>query len=340
MEVKVGLIGCGNMGSGLASACSKLEGATVVGVADPVAENAGKLADELNARAFDDHRDLLAEDIDAVIVAVPNFRHAEVSIAAAESGKHVFCEKPMALTIDECDEMIQAAKANRVKLMVGHVLRYLPVFSKMKEIIDSGILGEPFSIYVSRLGGGSWGNPQSWRMKAAMCGGMLYELNVHELDYMRYICGDVDSVSALMGNYMQFDTRDYEDTAHVMLKFRSGAIGTLMAGQCSSMGGYEGKIHCRKGTMHFDNGRRLVTYKAFSGEPVKLEAEDMKTEPGVGRELRYFVEAITEDKEPAVPGEEGRKVIEIVQAAYISAREGRDVKLPLRVNYGGVKDNG
>ena len=330
MEVKVGLIGCGNMGSGLARNCSKLENAVVVGVADPIVEKARELADELNIRAFGDHRELLTEDnIDAVIVAVPNFLHAETSVAAAESGKHVFCEKPMALTIDDCDKMIRAAKANGIKLMVGQVLRYLPVFSKMKEIIDSGALGEPFSIYVSRLGRGSWGNPQHWRMKAAMCGGMLYELSVHELDYMRYICGDVDSVSAFMGNYMQSDTRDYEDTAHIMLRFKSGAVGTLIAGQCSSMGGYDGKIHCHKGTMHFDNGKSLVIYKTFDGEPVRLEAADMKTEPGVRRELRYFIEAITEDKEPAVPGEEGRKVIEIVQAAYMSAREGRDVKLPL-----------
>ncbi len=146
---------------------------------------------------------------------------------------------------------------------------------------------------------------------------------------MRYICGDVDSVSASMGNYMHSDARDYEATAHLMLRFKDGAVGTLITGQCSSMGGYEGKIHCRKGTMHFDNGKGLVTYKPFDGEIVKLGAEDMKTEPGVRRELRYFIEAITDNKEPAIPGMEGRKVIEIVQAAYISDKEGREVKLPL-----------
>jgi len=332
MEVKVGLIGCGNMGSGLVKNCAQLENAVAAGVSDPVVEKAEKLGEELHVPAFGDHTDLLkVEDIDAVIVAVPNFRHAEVSIAAAENGKHVFCEKPMALTIGDCDKMIQAAKANGVKLMVGQVLRYLPVFAKMKEIMDSGILGEPFSMYVSRLSGGSWGNPQHWRMKADLCGGVLYEVSVHELDYMRYICGDVDRVAALMGNYLQNDSRDYEDTVHLTLHFKNGGIGTLIVGQCSSMGGYEGKIHCRKGTMHFDNGKRIVTYKTFDGEAVKLEAEDMKTEPGVRRELRYFIEAIIEDKEPAIPGEEGRKVIEVVQAAYISAREGRSVELPLHV---------
>ncbi len=332
MEVRVGLIGCGNMGMGLAKTCAQLDNATIVAVADPVAEKVAKSSEELGARAFGDYKKMFSEDdIDAVIVAVPNFLHAETSIAAAEGGKHVFCEKPMALTVDDCDKMIQAAKDNNVKLMIGHVLRYGPVFVKMKEIINSGILGEPFSIYISRLSGGGWGNPQHWRMKADLCGGILYELSIHELDYMRYIGGDVDAVSAFMGNYIQNDARDYEDTAHLTLRFKSGGIGTLVAGQCSSMGGYEGKIHCRKGTMHFDNGKGLVTYKPFDGEAVKLEAKDMKTEPGVKRELRYFIEAITEDKEPAIPGEEGRKVIEIVQAAYISAREGREVTLPLSV---------
>jgi predicted dehydrogenase len=330
MNVKVGLIGCGNMGAGLARACSQLDNATVVGVADSMAEKAEKLAEDLSARAFGDYRNLLTEgDVDAVIVAVPNFLHADTASAAAESGKHVFCEKPMALTVDDCDRMIKAAKDNGVKLMVGQVLRYLPVFVKMKEIVDSGILGEPFSMYVSRLSGGSWGNPQHWRMKRELTGGILYEVSVHELDYMRYICGDVESVSASMGNFIQADGRDYEDTAHVMLRFKSGGVGTLIAGQCSSMGGYDGKIHCRKGTVHFDNGKSLVTYKPFDGEVVKIEREEMKTEPGVRREIRYFVESIVEDKEPAIPGEDGRKVIEIAQAAYISAKEGREVKLPL-----------
>ena len=198
---------------------------------------------------------------------------------------------------------------------------------EMKEIADSGVLGEPFSMYISRLSGGSWGNPQRWRMKTELVGGILYEVSVHELDFLRYICGDVECVSASMGNFIHADDRDYEDTAHVMLRFKNGGAGTLIAGQCSSMGGYEGKIHCRKGSMHFDNRKSMVTYKPFDGEVVKFGKDDMKTEPGVARELRYFIESIVEDKEPAISGEEGKKVIEIVQAAYISAKEGREVRL-------------
>ena len=329
MEVRVGLIGCGNMGSGLLRNCAQLENATAAAVADPVIESAKKLADELNVPAYDDYKKMLAEEnLDAVIVAVPNYLHASVSIDVAESGRHVFCEKPMAITVSDCDRVIQTAKANGVKLMIGQVLRYLPVFAKIKEIIDSGVLGEPFSIYISRLSGGSWGNPQHWRMKTETCGGILYEVSVHELDFMRYIGGDVESVTSFMGNFLHNDARDYEDTAHVLMRFKSGGMGTLLAGQCSSIGGYEGKIHCSKGTIHFDNGRRTVTYKPFGGEAVKLEAGDMETEPGVRREVRYFIESIIEDKEPAIPGEEGRKTIEVVQAAYISSREGREVKLP------------
>ena len=157
MEVRVGLIGCGNMGSGLLKNCAQLENATAAAVADPVIESAKKLADELSVPAYDDYKKMLAEEeIDAVIVAVPNYLHAPVSIDVAESGRHVFCEKPMAITVSDCDRVIQTARANGVKLMIGQVLRYLPVFAKIKEIIDSGILGEPFSIYISRLSGGSW----------------------------------------------------------------------------------------------------------------------------------------------------------------------------------------
>ncbi|MBD3181508.1 hypothetical protein GF312_04395 [Candidatus Poribacteria bacterium] len=329
MKVKVGLIGCGNMGSGLFKACAQLDNAEAVAVADPIAENAKRLADELNVNAFSSYEEMLDKGgIDAAIVAVPNYLHANVSVAVAHSGKHVFCEKPMALTVDDCDRMIKASESSNVKLMIGQVLRYLPVFNKMKEILDSGLLGNPFSMYVSRLGSGTWGNPQHWRMKAETCGGVLYELNVHELDYMRYVCGDVDSVCSHMGNFLKHDTRDYEDTVHVLLKFKSGGMGSLLAGQCSSIGGYDGKIHCTRGTMHFDNGKGTINYKPFDGEEVTLGRDDMKTEPGVRREIRLFIESIIEDKEPPIPGWDGKKTIEIVQGAYISAKEDREVKLP------------
>ena len=324
--VRVGIIGCGSMGSDLARNCASLEKAEIVGACDIEAKKAEQLAEELDADCFASSRELLSEDVEAVIVAVPNFLHAEVSVEAAKAGKHVFCEKPMALSVAECDEMIEAAKGSGVGLMIGQSERYDPVFDRVKQIVDSGIIGRPFSIHVERLDGRDWvRGGASWRGKAEACGGMLYHCNVHELDYMRYICEDVDRVGALMSKNVAEGT-DYEDTTHVLLHFRNGCIGTFFGGHCSALPRIGGKIHCTKGTIDFAR-REGLTYKLFDGNEVGISAEDIEAEPATRREMREFTESVIEGKRPTIPGEEGRKVIEIIAAAYLSAKEGRQVDL-------------
>jgi len=110
-KLRVGLVGCGGMGSHLARQCAALENAEIAATSDVTRERAEELGRELGARAFHDYKDLLKEGgVDAVIVATPNDSHAEISIAAARAGKHIFCEKPMALSVRDCDAMIQAAE--------------------------------------------------------------------------------------------------------------------------------------------------------------------------------------------------------------------------------------
>ena len=328
--VRVGLISCGNMGASLARTVHGLDAAQIVAVADVDAEKARAFAGELgeDVQVFVDYQAMLdVPDVDAVIVASPAYLHEEMVVAAARAKKHIFCEKPMAFTVDACDRMIEAARENIVKLMIGQVLRYLPVFNKIKEIVDSGALGRPFSVTIARIGGG-WGGARSWRKQRDKVGGVLYEVSVHELDFMRYIAGDVDRVAAFAGNFVQKDV-DYEDLVQVLLHFEQGGSGALLAGMSSALGVYDGKILCEKGSVFFNNGWSGLRYKSFDGDEVQVSKEDMATEPGVRRELREFVEAVLNDTEPTIPGEEGRKVIEIVQAAYRSAEEGRDVALPL-----------
>ena len=315
----------------MAKTAHGLDAAKVVAVSDVVEEKMQKLAAELgeDVKVFEGYRVLLAqEDVDAVIVASPGYLHEEMVVAAAEAGKHVFCEKPMAFTVAACDRMIRAAKENGVKLMIGQVLRYLPVFNRIKEIVDSGTLGRPFGISIARIGGAWGGSRTSWRLKKAQVGGVLYEVSVHELDFMRYIAGDVDRVAAFAGQFVETPC-DYEDLVQVLLHFERGGSGSLLAGMSSAIGSYNGKILCERGSIFFDNGWSGLRYKPFDGEEVQVPKEEMDTEPGVRREVREFVEAILEDTEPTIPGEEGRKVIEIVEAAYRSAEEMQEVALPL-----------
>ncbi len=325
-EVRVGVIGCGAMGTSLARHCSALHSAQVVATADVEIQRAKELAEELDAEYSGSHRGLLdREGLEAVVVAVPNFLHEKIAVDAANAGKHIFCEKPMALSVRECDRMIRAAKANHVKLMIGQVLRYAPMFEQVKRIIDSNVIGRPFSVYLERIDTIDWcSHGSAWRGRAEFSGGMLFHCNVHELDYMMHICGAVDSVAAFTAKNVAKDI-DYEDVAHVLLRFKTGAIGTLLGGHCSSLPGRGGKIHCTKGSLDFAEGR--IRYKPFDGELVTTMVEEGGGESPVRRELREFIRCIVEDTAPPIPGEEGRRAIEVIEAAYRSARGRREVKV-------------
>ena len=326
-DVRIGVIGCGSMGRALARTLEEVKGAKVTACADSDEERARTLAGELGARAFSDYRDLLAlDDVDAVIIATPGFLHEEMAVASAEAGKHIFCEKPMALSVASCDRMIEAARKAGVKLMVGQVLRYIPRFAKIKEIVDSGVLGEPFGMSIIRISGGWGGSDVPWRRRKEMVGGVLFEVNVHELDFMCYIMGEVERVAAFAGNYVHGEV-DYEDMVHLVLRFRNGGIGSLVGGTSSAIGAYEGKVFCKEGSIFWGWGG--LRYRKFEGEEVHVEDEELPTGPGVRRELREFVEAIREGKPVTIPGEEGRRAVEVVEAAYRSAELGQEVVLPL-----------
>jgi len=337
-ELHIGLIGAGNMGASLAGGVQALQNATICAVADPAQGAAAALADKLaDGESIDAHTDvaemLERHDIEAVIVAVPNFLHAPLVKQAAQAGKHVFCERPMALNVADARSMIEAAEENAVKLMIGQVLRYIPPYVWIKDLIASGELGEPFGMQTTRLGGGwSGGRYRApWRMKKETGGGPLFEVAAHEIDFMRQILGEAETVYASMDNYVSADV-DYEDFVYVLINFRGGGRGCLRSGHSGFLSTYDGKIYCTEGTLFFDNKASQVTYqRKGDGEPPVLTYAETGEgyEPGVQREVREFVEAVLNDTAPTIPGTEGLRNTEIAQAAHISAADNRVVSLPL-----------
>ncbi|MGQ9456476.1 MAG: Gfo/Idh/MocA family protein [Armatimonadota bacterium] len=220
--LRVGVVGRGSMGLRLARNCNELEDAEVEAVYDIDEGSASRAASEFGARVCNSYQELIGSNVDAVIVATPNDFHAPISTAAAQAGKHVFCEKPMALTVADCRAIIEAAEKANVKLMVGHVLRLIPVFWKTKQIVDSGVLGNPFVISVTRLGGPDT-LASGWRATVKHSGGYLYEINVHELDYMRHIMGDAEMVFASTGHFTQALV-EFEDVAFVHIRYKKRRI--------------------------------------------------------------------------------------------------------------------
>jgi predicted dehydrogenase len=328
-----GVIGCGNMGASLARGAASIECASVVCVSD-VDENKGRgLAAESECDFEADYRKMLTrEDVCAVLIATPGFLHEEPAIAAAESGVHIFSEKPMSPTLSGCDRMTEAANAHGVRIGVGLVCRYHPVHRKIRDIATGGKLGSPTCIMVHRLGGG-WGGvwTAEWRMVREKSGGNLMEVNAHEIDFMRFIMGDVQQVYAVGGQYVQKDA-DFPDIALVSLNFANGSVGVLHSSMASTLGGYGGRLDCSEGSITFpsfwgaDGGLR---YKHHDKEEVLIAASDLSTEEDpVTQEIRAFAEAVLNGEDPPVGPADGRAATEIALAAYHSIESGTAVSLP------------
>ncbi len=332
-KLRLGFIGAGGMGTTLATAAAELDNCQIVCIQDPVLSKAQTLADQTDAEPCAQPEELLGRsDIDAVVISAPNNLHKELTVAAASAGKHVFCEKPMALNVADAKQMIVAAQQAGVKLMIGQVLRYLSPWVWIKEFIDAGNLGDPFAMQTTRIGGhwSGWYTQSTWRMQRESCGGPLFEFSVHEIDFMRHILGEASGVYAHLGNFT-YPEVDYEDLAYVMINFEDDKVGCLLAGHASFMDVYDGKIICTEGTLLYSGSGEVSYQRAGDEHPTTLTAEEIAAgyEPGVKRELREFAEAVLTDTEPAIPGEEGLRNIEVAEAAHLSWEQRREVPLPL-----------
>jgi predicted dehydrogenase len=335
LHVNAALVGCGGMGRGLITAAAKLPNCTVKCVSDPVEELARKLAEELGCDWTTSSDELLArEDVNAVFIAAPNFLHPPLTIQAARAGKHIFCEKPFALTVEDARQMIAAADQAGVKLMVGQVLRYIAPYVYIWDLVKSGKLGKPFCIQVTRIGGpwGDWAVRSPWRLKAATCGGPLFEFSAHEIDFMRTLMGcNVSRVCGSLKRHVD-DTIDYEDTAYVMMEFENGGQGCLLAGHSAVLATYDGKVYLTEGTIYYDSKTSKVTYQKKGEDPVEVAYGDAGKdypEGGVDREVREFVEAVANDTPVTIPGTEGLQNTMVAVAAHLSEEQGRPVDLPL-----------
>jgi predicted dehydrogenase len=330
----IGVIGCGGMGRSLAHSARALEHVAVLRVSDVDEERAKQLAAEIDAAYDLDYHAMLADDrIQAVLIASPPFIHRRIAVDAANASKHVFSEKPMAPTLEDCDAMIDAAQRNGVKLAIGLVCRFHAIHSKARELVHSGDLGAPICMMVHRIGG-PWrlgGYMSHWRLQREKSGGSLMEINAHEIDFMRWTCGEARTVYGVGGTYIQREA-DYPDVVLTSLTFESGAVGLLHSSHASAIGGYGGRVDCEKGSIYFPQvwGRNAtLRVKTFEGSEEHIPASSIEMEDPVRREIRAFVDAIISDTPPPITGADGRAAVEIALAAYQSVGTGQPVNLPL-----------
>jgi len=323
------------------------ERAKLVAVCDRDMEKAKSQAEEFGAEPYTDYLELLKRsDVDAVDICVPHHLHAAIAVAAAKAGKHILVEKPIAITLEDADRIIDTAKRANVTLMVAENHLFKPVHRKIKEIVDSGEIGRVFLV---RAYEGSVSeltlrpDPKDWR-NLPEDQGVLLDMGIHKFGLLRWLLGEIDSVFAVREKLVVKDLApNYDDTALVILRFSNDAVAEvvvtsgLIGGDTNSL-----EVYATAGTI-LENHRwdKPVMYMS------KKTSHDMGTwvwpewvQPEVEHapfpgyynlsfrnEVKHFVDCVLENKRPEMTGEDGREALRVAIAAIRSSEEKRMIKL-------------
>ncbi|MWV42188.1 gfo/Idh/MocA family oxidoreductase [Paenibacillus sp. HJL G12] len=337
-KIKIAVFGCGAIAQRRhIPEYAANEHVELVAFADPKLERAEQMAETYGGKAYASYEELLKhEEVDAVSVCTPNYLHAPMTIAAANAGKHVLVEKPMACTTEEGEQMIAAARKNGVYLMVGHNQRLMPPHVKAKEILDSGKLGKVLNFRTSFGhpgpegwsvdGAGSW----FFRKEEAIMGAMG-DLGVHKSDFIRYLLNDeVSEVAAFIGTLHKEGTK-VDDNATCILRMKSGAIGTLVASWTQYRGGDNSTVlWCENGVMKIgtvDGDEVIVELTNGTVETYKVGAMATNEKQVPSGVIDAFVESLVTNTPPAISGEEGLSSLQVILAAFESEKTGQIVKL-------------
>ncbi|MCK4590404.1 MAG: Gfo/Idh/MocA family oxidoreductase [Candidatus Latescibacteria bacterium] len=334
-KLKVGVIGTG-IGSLHIRGYQKLPDVEVVGVIDLDSKRAKQIAEEYKIpNYFSDYRKILRlKEIDAISVCTPNSLHAEVTVAALQAGKHVLCEKPMAMNSQQAQMMVNAAKQADRKLMMAFCRRFQSDSQWFKKYIEAGELGE---IYYAKTGWlrrrgipglGGW-----FTTKVKSGGGPLIDLGVHMLDLVLWFMGNPRAVSVTGSTYAKFrdhyplekGTLDVEDLACAFIRLETGATVFLETSWVSNI--KEEKIYSvLLGTKGGADLPPLKIYTEKQGGLVDLEPK-LPEVSGFDAEVAHFVECILKDKEPTATAEQALEITRILEALYKSAETGKEVIL-------------
>jgi len=362
-QVRTGLVGCGKVGLTHALALAALPQSRFTAVCDANLERAQQFAERFGVRAYRDAAEMVqVEHLEMVSVCTPHPLHADAVVAGASSGAHVLVEKPFAADLAACDRAIAAGRAASVKVGVMSQRRWYRPVVRLRRAIDDGKIGSPILAAVTVLGwrDEAYYRSDPWRGRwSTEGGGVLVNQTPHQLDLLLWLMGPVDE---LYGRWANFNHPyiEVEDTAVAVIRFRTGALATLMLSNAQNPGLY-GRIHVHGSTgatvgVQTEGGSMFISGMSTEVDPPindlwtvhgedhllpvwqeddrrAAQAEDPLT---FYHELQVkdFLSAIVDDRQPAVDAEDGRRVVELFTALYRSQRDGRPITFPLAVERG------
>ena len=329
-RVGMGLVGSGFLADVYARCYREIPGVELVAVSSRTEEHARGFAERFGVRAwYTSYEEMLKrDDVDAVNICVPNHLHAPATISAAEHGKHVLCTKPLAVSMDQADEMVEACRSSGVILMYGENWLYTPAAERMREIVGEGALGEILAIEAREQHSGSH-SPYSTRREYTG-GGVLIHMAVHPIGFvMHMLSRPVRRVYAELGNLLH--DLEVEDYAVLLMRFEGGASGIAQSNYITKGGmqdrieiyGTEGMAfinmtHVNPIRLYSEAGYSYVVEKASMSRGWTSPIIDETVQYGFTSMLRHFTRCISEGREPMSDGAFGREVLRVIFAGYES----------------------
>jgi predicted dehydrogenase len=320
-KIKVGLLG----GGGIVDAHIRgyrtyADAIEVTAIADVVDETARRRAAELGATAYSDFRLMIDEaDLDAVDICLPHHLHAEAIVAAAQAGKHILCEKPLCLTVQQADEVQRVVSAAGVTLMCAHNQLFLPAVSTAKQLLEQGILGSVYEVRTSDSFYNDF-NPQNmgWRATAATSGGgELMDTGYHPTYLMLHLAGGspVEATALLSRHRLRF--MDSEDSAQVLVRFDNGVVGHLVTSWAYQPppGSERFSVVGERGSLHSDGRDLTVSLRGSTSQTYDFDDVDTYVS-----EIGHFADCLRSGARPLHTEREGIDVLCLILAAYEGAR--------------------
>jgi predicted dehydrogenase len=275
-----------------------------------------------------------AQDIDAVVVGLPNYLHAPVTIQMLEAGKHVLCEKPMAMTVAQAEQMVEASRRTGSKLMIAHMWRFDPEILWLRDVVASGRVGKVFKVKSHAIWLYEGPKPQSWFVQREFAGGgALADMGVHSIDTLRFILGGARPTRVFANMGTHFEQIELEDTATLLLEFEGGIAGLIEAGWYHLYAdGLEGYTQVY-GTQGYARALPSELHHHVEGvwsvtQPKMRERKQQCDLPMYRAQMDHFLDSILHDIEPTPGGIDGLWAMRILEAAYRSAEMGQAVELP------------
>lgn len=333
--VRVGVVGSGRIGRVHARAYRAVERGRLVACTDVVADAAREFARDFSLEAVADYETLLQrEDIDAVLIATPNWLHAEMTLAALAAGKHVFCQKPMALTLEDADRVLAvSASCDRV-LQLGFMLRFTPPFPNVKDLIATGAIGEPIAARSAVFG---WEPNADWWFDKATGGGVILDTLIHFADLLRWLVGPVERVYAEGGAYVLDGAKRHRspDNATVCMRHTNGATTSVYVTWTAGHGNFTLEVYGSDGNVAVDLIEKQVS-RVFLRRPFEVDGRflpqgwtfpDVVWDYSYTNEQQHFVDRILGrvDGQHAASPQDARAALAVAIAAQQALDQSRPI---------------